>query len=454
MKLLFFLRAIMLIPLAILPASSVGQTYTVEEVLRDNQRVQVINRLSEDHRQLVFVEVRRRLAQTDDPSLARLLCQVEPWSFGDIAVDVMMQRELMANLPTDIEPWSDDFAIRDCASANRAGSYFSIIPSQQKDMRTAFTTGTGARWVQNRAVEALRNIRTVDGPLLQATGRRKVRSFYPLLNVLHAAEIHAARGVFLAETDPEGARDALLRASDVFSEWEAGSPAYYSRARNGFRYRNDIAFYKNFYRAVTGNEAALAALREIVNWPALIKDREVVKMLPPNIASVPEVANGKYIDPIYFGRLLPGAAKTKGDEEFRWWQTSYDTRDVLAKVIECFDMISGLSLAARIAELDACIGIYDTEDWRVELASFRGRESEGQKADTELNRLVDLLYRDPEIAKPISEHEEAFNTFYEGGRWTIRTEAAFSRADILVFDEVLQRVRGLPPHRFFRQRVY
>lgn len=443
--------------IALLTLPNVGWTQTfasAEEVLRDGDRVQIINRLSENDRNAVMQEVRRKWAESADLSLASLLCQVEPWSLGNVSADATFQQELMSDLPAATRPWSSEFAIRDCASANRDGSYFSVISDQQRKMRLAFVDGQGKRWIEDNAEIALSRIRMVDSALLRTTRGKTIRSFYPLLNVQHTAELFAARGVFLSESDPENAKSALLRAADLFAEWEGGRPAYFLQARNGFRYRNDIVFHKNFYRAVTGDTEALQALQAMIDWPALVDDTVLRQWVPPRILREPNVASGEYIDPIYFGRLLPGASENRDDEAYRWWQTSYDTRDVVERVLSCFQLPDTLSLHDRILRLDACIGEYDTEDWRVELASFRGRISERKRAEDELARLLDRLYRDSDAAGPIEQYSDAFDAYFENGRWMIRTEPEFSRAEILIFDSVLQQVRGLPPHRFFRRRTY
>ena len=205
-----FWLAIAAIALLLCPLTAAAQaTLTIDAVLRDSERVQIMNRLSASDRARVFQAVRVRWAESRNLSWATLLCQVDPWSLGDASDDAALQQELMVSLPASTEPWSSEFAIRDCAAANREGSYFSVIPDQQRNMHAAFIEGDGNIWVQESAEEALSRIRNVDAALLRATRGRAIRSFYPLLNVRHAAEIHAARAVFLAEENPDGANDAL-----------------------------------------------------------------------------------------------------------------------------------------------------------------------------------------------------------------------------------------------------
>ncbi|MEM9839492.1 MAG: hypothetical protein AAF830_10115, partial [Pseudomonadota bacterium] len=425
----------------ICPLLALAQTpSSVEELLQDSGRVQRINRLPAGEREAFVVAVRESWDRNPDIELASLLCSIDPWSTGDTSVDLEFQNSLLGITLSETRPWSRDFATRDCAAANRLGSYFSVIPDQQREMRAEFLSGRGRHWVQQSANIALSNIRSVDAPLLRATGGTGLRSFYPLLNVHHAAEVLVADAVFLSKTDPSSAEEALNRASNFFEEWERGSPALYVRARNGFRYHNDIVFYKNFYRAVAGDTSALEALREMVMWPALINDELLAEWLPPSIRQVPEVFSADYIDPLYFGRLFPGAAEQRDDEAFRWWRTSYDTREVVAYIMGCLDEKSALPLAERIIELDTCIGDYDTNDWRVELASFRGQNTESgkRKAERELERLTRRLFLDSDASTPIKKFRNDFKVFFQDGRWVIRTDADLSRADIIIFDSVLQ----------------
>lgn len=428
-------------------------TVQINRIVEDPQNVRIINRLSTQERRSVLENLEARLDDDQARDALNLLCQIEPWSFGDRDRDAAMQFTIFERLGTGVVTWTDEFVVSDCAAANRLGSYYSNIPEQIRSMRSAFVEGEQSEWLANEAVDALRTIRGVDAPLLQATAKQNYRSFFPLLNVQHAAEILAAQAVEVASLDPVEAAAIFEQASKLFEDWEGGRRPYYLTARNGYRYENDLLFYKLFYRAVAGDSDAIAELKSLQDWPELLNSEMVRSAIPPRVSARISRLEPNYVDPIYFGRLLPGAAGKEEDEADRWWNTHYPTVDVVGVVAECLSTSEADPIDRRIELLDDCVASYDPDDWRVELASFNGSAQEKAKADDELARLFRNIFSDGKNAE-LERFRDDFQVVYEGRRWIIRTEQIYSRKEIGIFRDALNQVNGNPQFSFFRQRVF
>jgi hypothetical protein len=428
-------------------------TVQINRIVEDPQNVRIINRLSTQERRSVLENLEARLDSNQARDALNLLCQIEPWSFGDRDRDAAMQFTIFERLGTDVDTWTDEFVVSDCAAANRLGSYYSSIPEQIRSMRSAFVEGEQSKWLANEAADALRTIRGVDAPLLQATAKQNYRSFFPLLNVQHAAEILAAQAVDVASSDPEGSAAIFEQAAKLFEDWRGGRRPYYLTSRNGYRYENDLLFYNLFYRAIAGDSDAVEELKSLQDWPELLESQVARSAIPPRVSARIMRLEPNYVDPIYFGRLLPGAARNEDDEADRWWNTHYSTVEIVGVVAECFSDLEADPIDRRIESLDDCVASYDPDDWRVELASFSGSAQERAKADDELARLLRNIFADGQNAE-LERFRDDFEVVYEGGRWIIRTEQIYSRKELGIFRGALSQVNGNPQYSFFRQRVF
>lgn len=433
------------------PTTLLSQELTVTQILNDPKRVRLIDRLSREDRRLVLRAIRNELGGSSSSEMVKLLCQIDTWSLGDALEDARMQNEIL-KLPVDLKPWSADFRAIDCAAANREGSFYSLIPAQRREMRDAFLDGNGKDWSINKASSALTNIRIVDGPLLTGTRGRNLRSFFPLFNVQHATEILAAEAV--ASVDDEAASiRKLQQAVKIVDDWLRGNPQYFKRSRNGYRYHNDLVFLKNFYLALSGEQLAIKELRELSEWPALLSDSEVNDILPSSLPPKIRGDDGAYIDPIYFGRLLPGAATNLAAEQDRWWLTHYPTREIGNLAVWCFEQHFRKPYAERLFAMDECLANYDPSIWRVELSSFRGSSDQLSRAEDELNRLMRHIFRNGNNAA-VEQYREDFKAEFVSGRWYIRTDRKYSRRQITLFRNGLENVSGIPSYTFSTQNVH
>jgi hypothetical protein len=447
--------------------ASSQETYTAEEAINHPQNISLINLLKGSDRAIVIARIRELWVATGDVRYTKLLCQIDPWTLGNYDEDFELQKLLFEGLLEGTKTWDAAFAFADCAAANRENSHLDSVPDLMRDMRSAFlSTATDASWRPFDGQDAINRINAADAGLLRARKPSGPRSFYPLLNVQNKAQILAAEAVYLAKDDKsDEAKKSLLKAVQQIADWQTNDR--YLSARDGFRYRNDLFFHKNFYLALLGEDGALDALKSMVTWPALLMDDTVSEALPPSVRAKLLRDDPSYVDPIYIGRLLPGVAETTDDEAYRWWQTSYPLRDVrneydivvtkgLANtVVACFEGLDTEDLLERIVHIDACVGAYDTQDWRVELASFRGANtpSQRERAEAEKARLLRRIFKN-DASDVIAHFEDDFGVEARDGRWFILTEQKYSRREIIMFARVLEKVRGLPSHRFFRQNVY
>ncbi len=196
------------------------------QLLSSNKNTLVINRLSFDDRSDFFKTARIHLKGEYQASLLNLLCEVEPWSTGDTEEDEVFQSEIYDLVNSTFSPRTKKFEIIDCAAANRIGSFYSVMPKLNREMKEAYLSGTGEAWAKKSAPSSLSKIRSVDSDLINLLVRKPVRSYFPLVNVQRKAQILSAQAVQLAPNDEIASKELLKEASRVFQEWGQGNKPF------------------------------------------------------------------------------------------------------------------------------------------------------------------------------------------------------------------------------------
>jgi len=324
------------------------------------------------------------IANDDHPESERfkaieIICRIEPWTTGDRRRDREEQKRLWSIAAAEGKPWTRNFAITDCAAANRQDFYFDRAAEAVDHVeRAVCERGGGLPVLGDEHVDRLeKSMQRVSDEISAGIESDVARSYYPIRNALRIALLRAYRGVLASkETDAdsaEAAREHFAGASEHLREWLRDDGVMLRTSRNGWRFHADLSVMAEIYGMLGTENCAENRLKEYENWPAAKSDDIISQGFEPRIRdNIPS----DYVDPVFVKRIFPGAAKGKNDECDRWRRRSYDTREFVRhanscfKRIGCFGTVDSEGSNAYLLSLDNCLSEYVAHDWYIQLASY------------------------------------------------------------------------------------
>ncbi len=314
-----------------------------------------------------------------------IICRIEPWTTGDQRRDREEQNRLWSIATDKGEPWTREFAIIDCAAANRQDFYFDRAARAVDLVEQAVCERWGALpMLEAEHIDQLeKSIQRVSDEISAGIRSETARSYFPIRNALRIALLYAYRAVLAyngASADSaEVARGHFAEASGHLRKWLRDNGVVLRISRNGWRFHADLSVMAEIYGMLASENCAENRLAEYENWPAAKSDDVISQGIEPRIwDNIPS----EYVDPIFVERIFPGAAEGKNDECDRWRRRSYDTRAFVRhtkscfKKIGCFKTVGGESPGNYLLSLDNCLSEFVARDWYVQLASYPDTEDQ------------------------------------------------------------------------------
>ncbi len=425
--------------------SNTASAQELDRALVATNPVNYVNSLSPANKSIVAREVFDRVKASGDQfdTLINLMCEIQPWTTGDAQTDVSFQKLLWGRAAREQAPYTDLFAALDCAAANKKDFYFSEVVQPIADIRRAVCEGSSlAEFPATELDQIKSSIEKIDRQILRGltfldTNTRKTRSYFPLRNATRRASLEAAIAVRAAQSDWSKAQVHFLEGARILDEWtEIGrdgvSHILLRNTRNGWRFHNDLEFYSALYKWL-GGETEELDISDLVTWPAVKDDAEIKGSLSPKLQRT--MPNG-FVDYIYVGRILPGAAPTE-QECNRWRNRSYNTHEFAFHVQMCAQGVVPNGLAS-LQRFDDCVAEYEASDWRVQFLAFKSRSNWKSIADNEINKIRAALETSTINLDDVIESVSA-----DKGRWVrIMTEEKFSTSRI---NEISAELRSIYP---------
>lgn len=359
----------------------------------------------------------------------RVACEIEPWTTGESERDAQFQAVLWT-MAADQSSSPIHFAIADCAAANRIDFYFDGAALVDDFIFNAVCEGDTVRFLSKTEVaEQSAVIENVNNDILRATDGLQSKSYFPLRNSLRAAMLQAHLGVSEFRNSPEAGKEHFATAAAKLRQWVDAD--ILTSSRSGWRFHSDLAVLGDIYEALSDDENARSRLRAHAYWPFAIEDQVVSRGIEAMLQSmIPE----RYVDPIYVGRLLPGAGANKSEECDRWFRTSFDTRSYAEHAISCLDSVGTLDVWADLAAFDNCMAEFVALDWYVGFASMPIGVSNQELTSMQeviVSGLRTLGERGQEIASEVYMDRE-------DGSFVVRTPSMFSDKDITEVNALLE----------------
>lgn len=420
-------------------SGAIAQAASVKELLEQDNPASALDALGSAERGEMVTQLvdALALAQYDRKlEIATALCKSNAWLTGD---DDAVQGRIWAQMiktPSAQDPLT--YAL-DCAAVNRDGYLRARTLTPLFKMQLSYCAGEPLGKDMIYELEQFENGMKefsvlVDVGLTRAfaetTEDQKLYSFFSLRTELRLATVRAAQAVQLAKDDWKAAQAKFWRAAEGLRERE---PESYRLTWGAWRYRNDIAFYSNFYAWLGGVEAL--DMTQFEMWPEVIGNDELYSEVPDNLlnemtAQVEERKshghNGDpYVDWIYMDRLLPGASVNSGEECGNWRKRFYNTRKLAKQISACAQDGAPMNYAS-LQEFDACVHEFQTDDWSVQYMTTH--KSDLEAAKRVINKFIDdLSDENPFVKLDLDQNERAFDVLRSFKAYDVKDDADLVR---------------------------
>ena len=413
-------------------------------------------------------------------SLAKLLCAVEPWTSGKLALDEQIQKTIWSNIQAfDVN--SEEYKWLDCAAVNRTDYYKSNAISPVSEIRSSMCADIPVSQSHTGTLEFFRSkeadIQKIDEEILEGMlgassledAAKLKRSFYPLRNALRITLLKSATAVRELSA---GNRVAAKKEFKDLSEFLklVDETTNYRNVRNGWRMANDIRFYRELYSWMAKQQQSAEILKDaFLGWPGIAAKEGTPSYAPEGIKQE-AIASGDsdYSDMIYIERLFPGAQlfpksrKDPGAECAAWRRRMYDPRELSKKTQMCARQHPKIENSSDLRDFDACILEFEATDWRVQFATVDPESLELAKSnvDSLITLVLDSIggLADPELLTELGAKLRGYQAIkLADGRLRITTENLFSTSEIDLIKSAFASSRHLSVDilpLFARPRLY